>query len=207
MKKVKHTINWHITSDLIGQAYRFLVPHTAKKDGYYTYIVRFNKSCLYCDSELNQIRMGEDCKDWNKLLGISYKPYLNARKNSVMVGWRHLPNTQRIEVQPYLHHHKTGDKVHEPFKPKSLKLNTFYKIRLGPESISIVELKVTKMPTHSNGYTFEYEEKAEMAAWLFRGVVRPSRFRRQINSYFGGNQTAPQTITFDLNRGFVKYNK
>jgi len=208
MKTYKHTINWHITTDLIGQTHRFLKPTFAKKEGYYEYIVKFNKSCLYCESELNQQVMGDDCKDWNKLCGISYKPYLNAKKNSVMIGWRHLPNTQRIEVQPYLHHHKTGDKVHEPFKPKALKLNTYYKFKVSPSSVECVELRVLKQPSSSNGWKFETKELPETtSAWFFKGVLKPSRIRRQINSYFGGNKPAPQTITFDLDRGFVRHNK
>jgi hypothetical protein len=204
--KITHTINWHINKHLLHQAKTFITPHWAPKDATYEYIVKFNKSCLYCDSEVNQKRMGDDCKDWNKLCGISYRPYLGARKNSVMVGWRHLPETQRIEVQPYLHHWKTGEPIYKDFQPRSLKLNTYYKITLSYDHITIQELKVTTEPSPQNGWKLEYEPSPEgvISAWGFVGAIKPTRIRRQINSYFGGNQTAPQDITFELDRGFVK---
>lgn len=117
MKKVTHIINWHINRNILRQALN-LIPWFSNKSTY-RYEFEFTESCKYCESELNQLVMGDDCKDWSKLLGISFFPTWNAQKNSVMLAWRHHPE-EGLQVQPYLHTYK-GNSVYDKYTPMNVK--------------------------------------------------------------------------------------
>ena len=192
MTKITHVINWHIHRNLFLQAWN-LIPKLSRKK-VYKYKFKFTESCKYCESELNQAVMGDDCKDWNKLLGISFFPAWNARRNSVMLGWRHTPENG-IEVQPYLHA-LNGDNIYKLYQSLTLEIDIDYIVEINLNTHKLKVYREDQKPLPGLlGATFV---RWDLKFW--GKVFKPTWIRRQINSWFGGNQTAPQTMSLYVKR-------
>lgn len=121
----------------------------------------------------------EDQKDWNKLCGLFYN-FLNTRDNTVMIGWRYNRATQRMELNGYYH----VDKGRDFTKP-------LLEVALGePVRVDILvdyeQKNYTVQLTRVNDGT---QAKDSMP------FTHNNTSCMEINTYFGGNESAPQDIT------------
>lgn len=195
--KNNHTIKKgkHNTSSLWKNIITYIPYKDKSKSKTNTYIFKFDSSVEYCKND----ELGVDCNDWNKLLGRSYFPLWNAQKNSEMLAFRHT-SSKGVEVTPYLHD-KTGERHYAEYHPFKIKINTYYKAVLKNDTIRIYELKnVLETP---NGIEYDSflntKEKIVSIIWYIRDInIKRTKWRRQINSWFGGNRKASQDINYFL---------
>jgi len=121
----------------------------------------------------------EDQQDWNKLCGLFYN-FVNTLDNTVMVGWRYNKKTQRMELNGYYH----VDKGRDFTKP-------LLEVALGePVRIDILvdyeQKNYTIQMTRLNDGTLVQDNMP---------FTHDNTSCMEINTYFGGNESAPQAIT------------
>lgn len=164
-----------LTPYTISQGQHFCFPRIFKsrnKPERVSWLIRFDQNCNY-DLKDN------DQKDWNKLCGLFFNLF-NPRENTVMIGWRWNLKTEKMELCAY--YHVDGSREFT----KSL-------LEVSLEETFTVEILV------------DYNAK-EYAVILQRSsdgrrVEDRKAFRHdnetcwEVNTYFGGNRTAPQDVT------------
>ena len=142
-----------------------------------------------------------DQKDWNKLHGDSWTPYLIEfdfkdfdfthpnHVNTCMVGWRWNPDTELIELNSYNHVDEARQftptlmevKLHQNFK-------TWIKpIGLNVDGNSVVRLWIESEADPDRGFERQFVEYFIE----FQGQQLPER-SREINPWFGGNKKVPK---------------
>jgi hypothetical protein len=131
--------------------------------------------------------MGDDCKDWSKLLGLSFFPAIFARRNSIMLGWRHNPETDYLEVTPY-GHLSNGEAKYVNEVAIDVVPDIDYILEIDLEKKTMAIYKESEEPLEGHfGATF--------VRWrLLNYYTKATWVRRQINSWFGGNKVTPQTF-------------
>lgn len=138
--------------------------------------VKFSKECFYDPTVL-----GADAKDINKLFGFSYGL---TNSDSLRAGWRSIGST--IEIIAYLH--VNGSRYQEK-NSSGKNVNYTAKIQILPEVEYNVKLEVIgsrfRMTVDSAVIEGAYPHGGMRSGWL-------------MNPYFGGNKTAPQTMTIEL---------
>jgi len=146
----------------------------------YQWIVALDDSCVYSFKDLDKGTIAENQWDWNKLVGLSLFDFIPNDKNSIRVGWRYNPTTQKIELGAYQH---LDGKTHtsDPFifsiNPKDL-------VRIGITvftdkwvvSISNIDTK--------EGYDFTFN----------LNKARHFNFAYENQFYFGGQEVAPHDM-------------
>ncbi len=137
-----------------------------------SWLVEFSKNCDY---DLGD----EDQKDWNKLVGLFYN-FLNTLDNTVMVGWRWNPDTKRMELNAYYHVNGSRDFT-----------RPLLDVELGnPFRVDI------RVDYEKREYTVALERYSDGKQALDTKAFSHDRGRcLEINTYFGGNETAPRTLT------------
>lgn len=123
----------------------------------------------------------EDQKDWNKLTGVSFN--ISALKNSVMVGWRYNVETNNFELCLYFH-------VNGSFNPPSKPLLTVQK----DETFKVVFDFDKSNKTATLELSTSNKTVKETIPFLKFGI------NRTINTWFGGNQKAPNNIKIIQNK-------
>ncbi len=121
----------------------------------------------------------EDQQDWNKLCGLFYN-FLNTRDNTVMVGWRYNQKTQRMELNGYYHVDKGRDFT-KPLLDVALGEPVRVDIRVdyAQKNYTVQLTRVNDGTLAKNSMPFTHDHTSCM----------------EINTYFGGNEAAPQDIT------------
>lgn len=195
MKKFKIKKGRHYSTPLLANATRYLSKSKAKD--VQSYVFMLDDSCEYCKNN----ELGGDCKDWNKLLGMSFSPRWNARKNSVMLAWRHTSGSG-LEVQPYLHGWK-GVPQYEDYISFQIKKNVYYLVEISRDAIFLSQITDIIFDKETGGYDYSIPE---LPIWHWsltnKKDFKSSKRFRQINTWFGGNRKAPQNITIQLDRRF-----
>lgn len=138
--------------------------------------VLFTDSCRY--------DIGEDQKDWNKLMGISFgfKPLIKQfqmHEDSARFGWRYNYKSDIIEVAPYLYTNGKSEYA------ETLDLEVF-SCEIGKE----YTMSITPCATfvlYSIGST----------RWVINQNI-PSNKGFLAPIYFGGNKSAPHTIEVQI---------
>ena len=134
--------------------------------------ITFTESCRY--------DIGENQKDWNKLFGMSFgfKPLVKQFQmhyNSARFGFRYDPDSQCVEVAPYLY--VNGQRK--------------YAETLGIEPLKCEILKEYDMSIIVYGSYVAYNAGTKI--WVLNQEI-PSRRGFTAPLYFGGNKRAPHTI-------------
>lgn len=199
MKKFKIKKGRHYSTPLLVNATRYL--SSTKTKDVQSYVFMLDDSCEYCKNN----ELGGDCKDWNKLLGMSFSPRWNARKNSVMLAWRHTSGGG-LEVQPYLHNSE-GKAIYKDFRPLQIKKDIYYLVKILTHRIVVQELlswaSVNRRTGELSSYPSIENINGDRIDWNINNLeVKESKRFRQINTWFGGNRKAPQNITIQLDRRF-----
>lgn len=132
-----------------------------------------------------------DIRDYNKLTGAASVRFLqwDARKNSLLVGWRYDPGTDLFELTPYLHVNREPYNVEtEPPPgvddwgdwPVYVGVNEEFETFLNWETSGALSLTlITDEHTHFFTYPFNADHI------------------REVNAWFGGNQKAPIPICLE----------
>lgn len=129
---------------------------------------------LFMDERTMYNHNGNDQRDWNKLCGISFHLFTSHR-NSVMIGWRYIPEANRFEFNAY--YHVDGKVIYTP------KLWTSEPGQKVTGLISVTDKRViVQIGEHSHNQEFK----------------KLRRWRRRIWPWFGGNKPAPKNVVFDL---------
>ena len=127
---------------------------------------------------------GNDQDDWNKLIGISFH-LLTSHKNSVMIGWRYCPDLDDFEFCAYWH--KNGERGFT---------NTLLSVKPNEPFFGNIIMKGSRatvsLRAKDNSGTFSID------------FDKPNKCRRLITPWFGGNNAAPGTITFQQDIKIVK---
>ena len=141
-----------------------------------------------------------DQKDWNKLHGDSWTPYLIEfdfkdfdfthpnHVNTCMIGWRWNPDQEYIELNSYNHVDEARQfsaplmivELHQNFK------TWIRPIELTPNGDSQIRLWIEKMANPDKGFEYGFKEYIIE----FQGQQLPGR-SREINPWFGGNLAVP----------------
>jgi len=158
----------------------FTIPHLSIWGSTLIKRVRFTYSCRYTLD-------GADQKDWNKLFGIGFgflplSKQWEAHYNSARWGWRYNPETDKIELSPYLY-------------TEGLRL---YAENMGIlcASINIMEeYEVVICPIKSAQkvhYVILRDDEVIYSALIPQQI--PSLMGWEHPLYFGGNKVAPHDI-------------
>lgn len=141
--------------------------------------VIFNEDCNYQHLKTNG-NIHEDQKDWNKLCGVFYTLF-STHGESAMMGWRYDPATDLIELAPYYHISNGRD--------------------MFPSHLAVPRGELINVTIE-----VDYEEK--QYHWILQHGKRAAEHRMPfthnkrtcsfINFYFGGNRTAPQTVSAQM---------
>ena len=122
-----------------------------------------------------------DQMDWNKLFGISFHLFTN-HENSFMLGWRWNETLSVIELCIYTH--RGGETIYTPpvahlrdGEVLECELLIDYKEREARAVISI--------------------DGQEVDTWIIGYPKRLRSWTREINTWFGGNRTAPVQILLE----------
>jgi len=124
---------------------------------------------------------GVDQQDWNKLAGLSFNLFSN-HVHSVMVGWRFNPEIDRFELGFY--YHVDGNRV----------------IRRDAEGSEVFAVSPVAGMLRVRFEVYDFLGKVETSIETDAGIVRDevgirtSRRSRVINTWFGGNRSAPNDI-------------
>ena len=191
---MKHTIKKgnHYSSRSLVKLFNFFRLRRSTRPITESFFFKLDQTAHYCEEDI----LKGDCKDWNKLVGVSYSPKWDSMKNSVMLGWRHT-SKGGIEIQPYFHDND-GKAIHDIFTPLSIKAGEEYLVALSYDSLSLTPLIDITVDPH----TLQKEWKLDYSNTIkyhFQGVKK-SKWYRVINTYFGGNRKAPQNIDIQLPR-------
>ncbi len=120
----------------------------------------------------------EDQLDWNKLIGVKQN-YLDPMKNSVMLAWRWNVEKQVNELAWYWH---TDYERHWSEVIAEVKLKEKFTLIMKTTNREVIFNLVTK--NKSSQKILSYSN----SIWYL------------INSWFGGNRTASQTINISFNK-------
>lgn len=134
--------------------------------------ILFTDSCRY--------NVGTEQKDWNKLFGMSFGFFplvkqFQMHENSARFGWRYNPDTDRIEVAPYLY--TDGKREYA----ETLGIDVF-----SCEIGAVCPMSITPFASFVL-YT------AGSSSWALNQNI-PSHKGFTAPLYFGGNAVAPHTI-------------
>lgn len=125
----------------------------------------------------------EDELDWSKLLGVSFSPVVNARKNSVMIGWRYNDDTEKLEFNIYKHDKSGKRDFTKPLLDCIPGETIFVQFLINSKTQDfIVQLR-------------REDQDASIRKDVSSGL-NITKLAREINSWFGGNEKAPNKITF-----------
>jgi hypothetical protein len=152
---------------------------------YFRTITKFKKKIFECEFEFNdsmKYRVKDnDRKDWSKLTGVAYN-ILNARKNSVMLGWRYLHEYDTFECTPYWHN-KSGTAIYgTPAGYSHIRFNSGDKMKVVINYDSVVN--ETFISIYKNGVHIETQGLP----------IKPGWMSREINTWFGGSDPAYQNM-------------
>ena len=133
------------------------------------YRIRFNDTCQY--------NIGEDQSDVNKLFGIGYLPW--HRQNSVRFGWRYVLERGKIEILAYWY--KSGQRHYQ----------SMFHIEFG----KWYDYSISKNNNSHKLIIYDTD-----ASTLAEHIVEltPQLFGYKLFPYFGGNKTAPHTMSIDM---------
>lgn len=161
-----------------------ITPYTTCKKNHTTWKVVFDDSAKYDFPD--DVEVDED--DWSKLLGISWSPIINARKNSVMVGWRYKDDTDKIELNVYTHKRDGTPVYTEPL------------VTGDPGDVFIINLWVDRKNNTVIFKIFNQTTSDQFSVNITDELnpdIKVTTIGRSINTFFGGNQNAFNTITFE----------
>ena len=162
-----------------------LFPRRAKKNKKFSALFKFDNSIRYCDTEDNPL--GNDCLDWCKLTGISYKPTTNAMKNSMMLAFRYVADIDKVELGIYTHSPDGTREMPSSGKTIFLPIGQYGKVVFDENKITLGNYSYSNYLTLINGVDYHTTTSVQKGKWV-----------REIGSWFGGNRPAPQTIKFWL---------
>lgn len=120
-----------------------------------------------------------DQMDWNKLFGISFHLFTNHR-NSWMLGWRWNEQERVIEVNEYMHRNSKTEYSTTLFTCEAGQQIECYLRLFRHAGTTILKAVLTV----DKGEAFE----------VVRHYNTRARWTREINTWFGGNRTAPRDI-------------
>lgn len=139
-----------------------------KKVAVWEATVLFSNSCKYTTKDK------DNQGDWNKLIGIRQE-FLGSMKNSAMIVWRHYK--ERLQMGWYYHDWKGIARYIES--------NEAIEVKIGVPVFLRLESKLVLWDFSINGTRY-FKDKSEMSGGFIEGWC--------INSWFGGNEVAPQMI-------------
>lgn len=153
----------------------------------------FLKGAAYTENEIKFLdntdyqRLWSDRYDQiNKLFGATdCGEIFDARKNSALVGWRHIKGTQEIELTGYVH--------------RASAMQNGINFRHAPLGIVPRSAKSqVRLETLGNHYL--YNLNGQSLLLMKRECSGKSLAGRHVNTWFGGQRTAPADLKIELNR-------
>ncbi len=139
----------------------------------FQWLIYFDDTCKYNLNSVDQL-------DWNKACGISLFDFIPNDNNSIRLGWRYNPESDKIELTAYVH--DQGPTVFLPDEPfevdphKGIRVTIRTYVDKWVLEVTEIEAKKTK--------TFSYTPKE----------VNTYMFAYENGFYFGGNKTAPHDM-------------
>ncbi len=155
-----------------------------------SYEVTFDKSAMYDLGSFDQF-------DWNKLIGVKAN-YFSPRKNSLMVGWRWNITKQCIQLTDY-RHDSEGTALYNdngildiPLKDisKPFKIEIYEGFIEEEKHGAVIGICLRIIANNS-------KTKVERKFFDLPTLLKSSKWW-VINSWFGGNRRAPQTIKIKI---------
>lgn len=142
------------------------------RPGCLSWEVRFTESCRYNHFD-------QDQKDWNKLCGIGFLGFLKhpSHWNSAMIGWRYSPNFEAWEVNAYYHLNNSRsftDPLMVVQVMESLQVDLIIDYRR--KDYRFILISGDQIMEHRQPFSHR------------------SSFTREINTWFGGQKSAPHEI-------------
>lgn len=125
-------------------------------------------------TESCKYEIGDDQSDINKLFGVGHFPH--HHKNSVRFGWRWVPDLGKIEVLAYYY-----------IDGKRMDRHMVY--------VEIGERLVYEINGEGNFYSLIIHGSTYLDIPL-----KPCKVGYLLQTYFGGNQTAPHDIEIEINK-------
>lgn len=121
----------------------------------------------------------------NKLFGATdCGEIFSARVNSALVGWRHIKGTNNIEITGYVH--------------RSNIMQNGVNFRHAPIGI-IPRSLASSARVETLGHYYLYNLNSKNLLLMARGCSDQSLRGRHVNPWFGGQRSAPRTLSIDLN--------
>lgn len=120
-----------------------------------------------------------DQYDWNKFTGIAFSP-LQHDKNSVMVGWRYNLTTQQYEIAPYYNVNKERILPNEQTEVISVPADATFDYNVDYAGVTLSYGGKTVFKPYPPGLTPNVWTSSRVSGW------------------FGGNETAPRTLSYYL---------
>lgn len=117
--------------------------------------------------------------DWNKLTGFSFE-LLKTTNNSAMVGWRYNVKDNLFEFCAYCH--VSGERIF-----------TLPLFRVKPNNRFTVEMRIA-----DGGVYFTFTDELNTSSY-YQPFKEQNKCVRLISAWFGGNNAAPNEITFSQN--------
>lgn len=142
----------------------------------------FEPSCCYFITDKNG-KMDVDQWDYNKLTGIAFNNF-NPLANTAMIGWRHNPNTELIELTPYWHVQKQRF-----FNEKQF-------LTVQPNERFIVEI-ITNKEKKEVEICIKTSKDILKDTKTFKAIPKTATL---IQPYFGGTSKAPCDMKLYLKR-------
>lgn len=137
-------------------------------------LIRFNEQSRYKRPEVE--------KDILKATGVSFGPIWDARKNSIMDGYRYLEEYDVWEVGPYYH-----DITGKAYNPDFVEHLQMIRVRLGETVITDINWE-NPVPTFTiQAYDFNRNKQVVQPITFRCTGVEPTKQNRLISSYAGGS--------------------
>jgi hypothetical protein len=150
-------------------------PYFYKKNYNVSYKVSFDKSCAY--------NIDTDQSDINKLFGFSYGLH---HHQSDRIGWRYIPTeNKRNDIEILLYSYENGVRYSTPIT----------KITIGDVVNIHLDVQI------HNGYRRVYAAVNNKYVDILLQYDKPLiDYGYTLGTYFGGNRTAPHTMTINIRK-------
>ena len=182
---------------------------------YTGWVIEMNDSAHY---DLASNPQGNGCSgagdqaDWNKLIGQTWKPFLNAQKNTAMIGWRYFDESNngenQLQLTPY-YHDTLGNNYHGdypsdlyPVPVLDIEIDKPYYIiyRLGKGGTKKFEVFMTEaLGSECFDPLLQHTIQPYDNVPEFNSAhidLDSDSNSRQVNAWFGGSCKAPNEVTF-----------
>ena len=146
----------------------------------YQWVVALDDSCVYSFKDLDKGTVAENQWDWNKLVGLSLFDFIPNDKNSIRVGWRYNPTTQKIELGAYMH--------------LDSKIIFSDPITLNIEPNELVRVSIKTYTDKWVVNIISLDSKVEMTYTQTLNKAKHFNFAYENQFYFGGQEVAPHDM-------------